>query len=336
MHWRPAAGRRRCWPAWSGPDPSAQEPLAACRSRLGYLFSQIGRGDEAVTAYRQARAGYEALAAAPSATGAPLRHDLATAGIRLALYLQVLDQTSEAEAECRKDQRALQQLADEDSAVPDFRDGLAYGHELLGMMMLDKGRLAEGMVEYRRALALRQRLVDDDPAIARFRSELALHHNGLGLALAAMGKLSDAEAEYRAALGLLQDLANDNPAVSKYGHNLAQIHNNLGYLLSQTGQRAKAETEVRAALAIRRKLADEDPAVPDLRMRLAASHHDLANLLSKTDRPREAEAEYRAASASGKNSSAGALHRSRRGGPSPSATTWWGRSGSGPGTGKGP
>ena len=169
----------------AGLEPSARAPLGACRLLLGYLHSRTGRGDECLAAYRQARADYEALAAAPGATNSA-RSNLASVGMRLGLHLQEMSKPSEAEAEFRKaDCCRFQELADEDSAASEFRDGLAYGHELVDMMLLERARSAEGEAEYRRAQAQRQKLVDDDLAVAKYRSELAQNHNGFGIVLGA-------------------------------------------------------------------------------------------------------------------------------------------------------
>ena len=91
-------------------------PVAVC----GCSSHITGHEDEALSVYRLARADQETLAAWPGAT-ADSRRDLAATILKVATLLADTDDTSEAEAECRKALAIQQKLADDHPAVTQFR-----------------------------------------------------------------------------------------------------------------------------------------------------------------------------------------------------------------------
>jgi tetratricopeptide (TPR) repeat protein/tRNA A-37 threonylcarbamoyl transferase component Bud32 len=295
----PLASYRQSESLLAGParaDPSARAALANCRSRLGQLFSTMGKSAEALAAYKLARADQEALAAAPEVSN-DARHDLADTINRIGNLLSNTGKSVEAEAEYRKALEIQQKLADDNPVVTEFRSSLADSHDSLGRLLPKTGKPAEAEAECRRALAIRRKLADANPAVTDFRRRLAESHNFLGNVLSNTGKPTDAEAEYRKALAIHQKLADENPAVTEFRKGLAWSHNDLGQVLSNTGKPAEAEAEWCKALEIQQKLADDNPAVTEFRSLLAWGHCGLGNLMSRTGKPAEAEAKYRKATA---------------------------------------
>jgi tetratricopeptide (TPR) repeat protein len=67
-------------------------------------------------------------------------------------------------------------VADDNPAVWQNRDGLAWSHTNLANLLSKTGKPAEAEAEYRKALAIRQKLVDDNPSDIGFRDALAADH----------------------------------------------------------------------------------------------------------------------------------------------------------------
>ena len=126
----------------------------------------------------------------------------------------------------------------------------------LGNLLVEKGRLEEGILQFEKALAtkpgyavahynlgnalLQERKVDE--AIAHFREvlattpEYALAQNNLGDALLRKGQVDEAITHFREALAMKPEYA--------------EAHNNLGDALHQKGQVDEAITQFQEALAI--------------------------------------------------------------------------------------
>lgn len=162
---------------------------------------------------------------------------------------------------------------------------MAYNN--LGVLLVDSGRVGEGIAQYDEALRLKPDyavslndlgaalfLQGDIPgAIARIEAALRLWpnygeaHYNLGRALAAARRMPEAIDEFREAIRLKPDKAN--------------AHNNLGTALAMTGRLGEAVPELEEAL----RLAPDD----------AEAHNNYGNVLLMTNRVDEAVAHYEAA-----------------------------------------
>jgi tetratricopeptide (TPR) repeat protein len=160
-------------------------------------------------------------------------------------------------------------------------------HNNLGLLLVEEGRVEEGMAHYRAALAAKPddtfaennlanalaQLGHDDEAMEHYRRALAIEpthaeaHNNLGNVLARRGHLEEAMAEYEAALG----------ARPRY----ADAHNNLGNVLAALGRPAEAIARFEEALRIEPGFADP--------------HHNLGVLFAADGRLAEAIGHYQAA-----------------------------------------
>jgi serine/threonine protein kinase len=256
--------------------PEYRFQLASSHDGLGHLFSGLrlsdfGKRAEAETAFRQALAILEKLAADFPAVPV-YRSNVAVSHCNLGDLLRDLGKRDEAEAAYR------QALAIQEKVVADFpaerryRLSLAYHHASLGILLEGVGKPGEAEVAYRQALAIREKLVADFPAILDYRESLAGSAFALGNVLNVMGKRAEAEAAYRQALAVREKLAADFPAVRVYRQDLAFSHTNLGLLLRILGKRAEAEAHDRQALAVKEKLAADFPTVPAYRVSLAGSY----------------------------------------------------------------
>ena len=275
-------------------DERSGKRTAAAAWKVGLIEGRLGQKQESATAFRIARDGYAALAAAFPAVP-EYRQNLAASHNNLGNQLADLGKQVEAVREYRKAVAIQAILAADFRTVPTYPMELAASHFNLANQLADLGKRVEAEEQYRKALAIQEKLAADFPAVPAYRSDRAASLSALGLLLKGLGKQVEAEAVHRKAQAIQDNLVAEFPAVPVYRQDLAQSHNNLGILLKVTGKRVEAEAEYRKALAIKERLAAEFPAVPAYRQGLATSRNNLGLLLADLGKRAEAEAEYRKA-----------------------------------------
>jgi serine/threonine-protein kinase len=282
----------------AGDSPEARAALASCRSRMGFFLSTIGKNEDALAAYRQARDDQEALAAAP---GAPTeaRRDLAETINRIGRVLQNVGRPAEAEAAYRQALEIRRGLVERDPASSSGRDGLAASHNNVGLVLWKSGRYSEAEAEMRAAQGLWRALADENPAVASFRTLLQMSQMNLGNLLRDTRRMRESEDVFREALAGLERLVASHPAVPDYRRRLALANQNLGLVLKSEGRPQDAEPRLRASVAILAELVAAHPAVTDYRADLVSSHSELAVLLAESGRIAGAEAEFRASATIG-------------------------------------
>ncbi len=106
--------------------------LAQCRVELAGPLHSTGHDDDALSAYRLARADRQALAESADATSGD-RRDLAATIHGIAIVLSEAGKIPEAEPEYKKAMAIYQRLADDNPAVNLLRSRLADSHVVLGV-----------------------------------------------------------------------------------------------------------------------------------------------------------------------------------------------------------
>lgn len=154
----------------------------------------------------------------------------------------------------------------------------------LGHVLVDGGRVAEGIMEYEQALVIEPNNADahnnlgaamalqgrESEAIEQYQEALRIRpnyaeaHNDFGAALARMGRVGEAIKEYQEALRIKTDFA--------------EAHNNFGVALLREGRVTEAIEQGKEAVR-------QDPG-------LATAHHNLANALFENGDIAEAVKEY--------------------------------------------
>jgi serine/threonine protein kinase len=120
-------------------DEQSRARTAQAAHRVGTIEYRLGRKAEAAAAFRQARDGFEQLAADFPAV--PLyRHGLAISHNNLGLLLADLGKGAEAERAYRQALALFEKLAADFHAVPLYRQHLASSHNNLGNLLADLGR----------------------------------------------------------------------------------------------------------------------------------------------------------------------------------------------------
>ncbi len=275
----------------AGSDPAARAALADCRWRMGGLLFATGKPNEAISAYRMARADQEALAAAPGATD-DARRDLANTIAQYAFLLLYYSKTAEAEAEYRSVLAIRQRLADANPGMNRYLYNLAGGNLQLGRALIYRDQLAEAKGRVVTAISIIRRFADDSPGVTQYRADLASSRTTLGIILSERGEPEKAESEFRASLALYQESADATSTTASVRIALALVRMRLGLLLLQRGEPEKAEAECRTALEVIQKVAADNPSFMTIRNTVPFALYHLGDVLRRLGRPDEARDLY--------------------------------------------
>ena len=154
----------------------------------------------------------------------------------------------------------FQKLTDDNPTVTGFVDGLGSAHNNIGAMLVESGRLAEGLKSHESARKIRQKLVDDNPTVAWYQSELAGTHLNIGNLRHATGKSAEARKSYEAALAIKQKLARDEPESPGFQSDLGGTLNNLASIEMEEKRFEPARDSLQQAIECQRKALAVHPA----------------------------------------------------------------------------
>jgi tetratricopeptide (TPR) repeat protein len=124
--------------------------------------------------------------------------------------------------------------------ITDIRSSLAQGHENLGRLLKETGRLTQADAEYRAALAIRRELADRNPAVPSHRADLASVHTYLADLSGSLGRPAEARDSYDRAIALRERLVQEAPNSASYRSQLA----------SSLRRRGLASADARRALGL--------------------------------------------------------------------------------------
>ncbi len=222
-----------------GEDEGTRRWAADAAIRVGIMQSGLGNSEASIRAWKQARKGYERLAADFPAVS-DYRQELATTYNAVGVGLARLGRRAEAEASHRRALELRERLAAEHPAAPQYRDGLAKDHNNLGALLAALGRWAEAEASYRRALELRERLAAEHPTVPSYRTGLAGAQVNLGHLLGDSGNPTQALAWYDRAIALLTPLVEAEPRLSVERRWLRNAHSGRATTLEELERHADA------------------------------------------------------------------------------------------------
>jgi tetratricopeptide (TPR) repeat protein len=274
-------------------DPDVRRRTANVFMRMGELYKELGRDQEAGQPYRQgidlARQLIEEFP------------DRADYQFDLAIYL---NKYGDLQAGLRRNRRAEQlhregldllvKLVADNPREPAYQEEMAGTYEDLSLI-LEVKRLDDAVTYSRRAAGLLKQLVDTDPAEPRYRHRLAQSYQTLGVLLDTRDDPSNKSLEealtlWNWAVELHQQLMQGAPHVSAYRRGLAQHFNSLGigWTHAKPPQLQKAEEAFRKAVQLKLKLTEDFPQYPAYREELATSYANLADVLGKSGQSADA------------------------------------------------
>jgi tetratricopeptide (TPR) repeat protein len=211
----------------------------------------------------------------------------------VAYIRHLLGARAEAEADYRRTEVLLRELAEECPAVPEYRQKLAGIDSRLGGFLVESGRDAEAETVLRRGLVVSQKLVNEFPNVGSYRHELAGTLNDLATALKHQKK--PAEATYRQAVAELEALVARSDAVAADHRRLACTRSHLGQLLREERKYAEAEELYQRAVKVHEHYLAGSPTTPVFRRELADARHGQAILLAELKKTEDAETAFKGA-----------------------------------------
>jgi serine/threonine protein kinase len=274
-------------------DIQSRYEAAKAQRLVGDIQYQLGRHDEAGTAYARAVAQLEQVTAAAPMTPT-FREELGLAWNNRGTLWRDRGEGGQALHAYEKSRALYRALAVEYPDVPQYRDDLGGNAINLGILLMSQGRFqeAEGLFRHARGLFAQLALSSPEPA---YRRDLAVSEHNLGHALAAIKRQVEADNVYRQALAAWDALVREFPDMPGYRREQALARTSLGALLAAQNQFDRADGFYREALVIEDKLAADYPATPTYRQDLAAALHLHAGLLSDKGDLAQAEQAYRRA-----------------------------------------
>jgi serine/threonine-protein kinase len=276
------------------PADAVRSALAQSHNSIGGVHLDMGKPQEALTAWRKASAIWQRLAdASPAVT--EFQRGLASTHNRIGIVLIGMGKPDEALAAWRKALAIRQKLADASSADTELQSGLSHTHSNIGLLLVETGRPAGALQALQKALAIRQKLADASPAVSELQFDLAWGHIQIGDVLSRTGKPEEAREAYLKALAINQKLSDANPTVLGYQRDLGRAHKQLGWLLSRQKRFAEAFTSIDAGLAILQKLTEAGPKSPEYASLLADGHGCRGWAMVRSGQPSKAAADLRRA-----------------------------------------
>jgi tetratricopeptide (TPR) repeat protein/tRNA A-37 threonylcarbamoyl transferase component Bud32 len=282
---------------------TAEQNFQLARDAVDRYFTKVSESSElkahGLEALRrellgQAKDFYERFAN-DEAGGPGVQLERGNAYLRLARIHKRLGDHSAAEAFYGKGLAVFQALVQEDGRKPEYAEPLARGHEELGIVYADTGRLDQAEAEFRQTRDIEERLIRTDPARAEHRQLLATAYTDLGNVAYLTNRMDAAESAYGQALAIQEKLANEHADAPGYQAALAKTYTNLGNLYGDTRRPAKSEATYKQALKIQEILATRYGDDPEYQKTLAATNHNLAGLYLEAGETRKADPVYREA-----------------------------------------
>ncbi|HOW18275.1 MAG TPA: serine/threonine-protein kinase, partial [Phycisphaerae bacterium] len=206
------------------PEPAARRNLAAAQMQLAHTYAQLGQGDSAEQAYREAAGVLEKLRNdAPGVSD--YTTELAQADLCLGIILWEQRRYAEAETLARQAGALATALVNESAQSQPYRLQLAGSLDLLGRVLRDTGRFAEAETSFRESMRLRRAIVGELSQSVQRRQqsfELACTQRNLADLLLKTGRRDEAENTSRESITTLEHLTNWFPDVDLYAKELAR------------------------------------------------------------------------------------------------------------------
>ncbi len=269
-----------------------QRDLSVSFDRVGNVLVAQGRGEEALTAYRDSLAIRERLARADPAN-ARWQRDLSISFEKVGDVL-VAQGTGEEALTAYRDSLAIRErLARADPANAGWQRDLSVSFEKVGDVLVAQGKGEEALSAYRDSLAIAERLARADPANAGWQRDLSVSFNKVGDVLVAQGKGEEALTAYRDSLAIADRLARADPANAGWQRGLSVSFEKVGNVLVAQRKGEEALVAYRDSLAIADRLARADPANASWQRDLSVAFEKVGDVLVAQGKGEEALAAYR-------------------------------------------
>jgi serine/threonine protein kinase/Flp pilus assembly protein TadD len=264
-------------------DPALRSELLATRLRVGKIFGELGRADQAKSAYEAALEGYES-ASRDRPDDLELKAGFAEATSWVAL--------SETKAKTRLEgfRRAVairEELLKARPGDARFKKELAAALNVLAVAQTRQDP-EESFRALQRSIDLRLELADASPDDPDLQCDVAQAFNNLASRLGSTNNAIPAVAMYQQALELVRAAVRHRPLDVSLTSGLRVITTNTGRQLYALGRRDEAIRELQTTLDLLETLSRDNPAVPSFKTSYLDVAQVLRSYLVRLDRAEEA------------------------------------------------
>lgn len=257
------------------------EFLANHDFNLAKMDAGSARPADALKGFERARDRYQQLLRAnPSVTG--WRIQWARSCLEIGrLYARGAQPDWDESRRCLEQAlSAFEQLAAENTAMPQLHERVAETHRELADVLLAGGRRDEALRHWQSAVTLMKEHLADDPLNRESHlSNLMRCQTRIGDQHFVARRLNDAVAAWQEALATGEVLVKEFPDGRGHRDDLAYVCNSLGLALVRAGQQSPAETMYRRAIELRESLSMETEI--DNAVNLGGAWCNLGNLLGR-------------------------------------------------------
>lgn len=253
--------------------PDLARSKAAALAEMSTTLLRQGELDSALSAAREAVAGFAALAAGQPGNR-QWQLDLAAGHDRVGDALMALARPDEASAAFDQGRAVAQALMQSDPGDQQGRTALALALQKAGLLALANGDARQALDAFQQATALGE--------VGTATRERAILLEQTGNAHRTLGNDTAAIAAYRESETMTAALARADPDNTLLARDLSVIHQTLGEMALTEGRTVDALRHFEADTAIARRLYTSDPARTDWARDLMASHDRLASLFWQT------------------------------------------------------
>jgi tetratricopeptide (TPR) repeat protein len=275
-------------------DASLKAGVGRSLIATGILLSRMGRHDEALESYAEARSLIEAMVGQDLAREAILG-DMARIDYQVGGTYYAAGRNHEAMAAHERGRAIGEELTATHRGTVDDERILSWSYNDIANLLNDEGRWAEALTAFEASRRIKQKIAENHPDAAEYWRDLALAHSNVGIVLMQAGKSIAALEAQSAAVAIAQKLADTYPALTELRLDLANFLNEKGDLLRQIGRTPEARTCYEHALASLDGLLSANPSLAKAQSWLLQGRRGLGATQLAAGQTREAVATWRRA-----------------------------------------
>jgi serine/threonine protein kinase len=270
-------------------DPALRREMGRACTRLGKVFFNLGRQQQAQDAYAQARQLQEQLHR--ESPGDPTHaHDLALTLMDTALSYRMTNQLDEAAAPLQQAQELVEELVRQSSADPTYRETRAALWVQLGYLEFQRAHLEPAEKFFQKGIDEYEDLVKQRGNDFKDRLNRAKAYNALAFFRLSLGRYPDADRYATDAVKELEALTKEYPEKTREIEPfLAEARVNLAVVYSATKRGTKADAVLRETNATFDRLVRDYPKSPYHRFIAARGLQAAAMRSQMAGNPEEAE-----------------------------------------------
>lgn len=265
--------------------------LAVIYETIGDAFTAVGQRQEALTAYQNALAYRQQLAAeVPKNSG--YQHDLAVGFLKVGDILLSAEKLDDAMAAYRRSVGFEQKAADLGQPSQDSRHDLSISLERIGDLILKQGKIDDALSAYRKSLDIRHDLVAHNADNSDWQRDLSISYERIGDVMASLGRRDDAVASLLDSLDV-PTLAVSAEDVSARRQISAPTEDGRDNHRTGDADYNDAIMSYQKSLTIRRRLADADRGNAEWQRDLSIGYIKLGDVLDAEQKRRDALSAYK-------------------------------------------